>query len=136
MQKQKQTKSNLGKTPGRYKEGEQGKGSTLADGPAISPTATRQGRHRQPRLRAGRPLGVDLNSADDAEVPRTPIPGRRPDSPPGTNLRTSEEDRLASSGWKLLEDLGAKKMEAPRGDTVVKGVSPCPPALQKVGDRT
>ena len=48
----------------------------------------------------------------------------------------SEEDNLASSDWKFLEDLGAKKMEALRGDTVGKGVSPCPPAPQKVGDRT
>ena len=76
------------------------------------------------------------NPADDAEVPGTRTPGRRPGSPPGSSLRTSEEDKLASSGWKLLEDLGAKKMEAPRGDTVGKGVSLCPPALQKVGDLT
>ena len=64
------------------------------------------------------------------------MPGRRPGSSPGTNLQTLEEDRLASPGWKLLEDLGAKKMEAPRGDRDGKGVSLCPPALQKVGDRT
>ena len=62
--------------------------------------------------------------------------GRRPGSSPGTNLRTREEDRFASPGWKLLEDLGAKKMEAPRGDRDRKGVSLCPPALQKVGDCT
>ena len=55
---------------------------------------------------------------------------------PEIQLRTSEEDRLASSGWNILEDLGAKKTEAPRGDTVGKGVNLCPPALQKVGDRT
>ena len=35
-----------------------------------------------------------------------------------------------------LEDLGTKKTEAPRGDTVGKGVSLCPSAMQKVGDRT
>ena len=64
------------------------------------------------------------------------MPGRRPGSSPGSKLRTREEDRLASSGWKLLEVLGAKKMEAPRGDRVGKGVSLCPPALQKVGDCT
>ena len=62
--------------------------------------------------------------------------GRMPGSPPGSNLHTSEEDRLANSGWKLLQDLGAKKREAPLGDTVGKGVGLCPPALQKVGDRT
>ena len=119
-----------------HQEGEQGKGSTLADGAPICPTATRQGRHRHPRLRAGWPSEVTLNPADDAEVPGTRTPGRRPGSPPGSNLRTSEEDKLASSGWKLLEDLGAKKTEAPRGDMVGKGVSLCPPALQKVGDFT
>ena len=67
---------------------------------------------------------VTLNPADDAEVPGTRTPGRRPGSPPGCSLCTTEEDKLASSGWNLLEDLGAKKMEAPRGDTVGKGVSP------------
>ena len=64
------------------------------------------------------------------------MPGRRPGSSLGSNFRTREEDRLASPGWKLLEDLGAKKTEPPRGDRDRKGVSPCPPALQKVGDRT
>ena len=79
---------------------------------------------------------MPLNPADDAEVLGTRMPGRRPGSPPGSSLRTSEEDKLASFCWKLLEDLGAKKMEAPRGDTVGKGVSLCSPALQKVGDHT
>ena len=119
-----------------HQEGEQGKDLRLADGPPICPTATRQGRHRQPRLGAGWPSGVTLNPADDAEAPGTRTPGRRPRSPPGSSLRTGEEDKLASPYWKLLEDLGTKKMEAPRGDTVGKGVSPCPPALQKVDDRT
>ena len=80
--------------------------------------------------------GPPFNPADDAEVPGTRTPGRRPVSPPGSNLRTGKEDKLGSSCWKLLEDLGAKKTEAPRGDTVGKGVNLCPPALQKVGDRT
>ena len=47
-----------------------------------------------------------------------------------------DEDKLASPCWKLLEDLGTKKMEAPCGDTVGKGVNLCPPVCQKVGDRT
>ena len=64
------------------------------------------------------------------------MPDRRPGSSPRHNLRTREEDRLASPGWKLLEDLDAKKTEAPWGDRARKGVSLCPPALQKVGDRT
>ena len=54
-------------------------------------------------------------AAEDVEVPGTPTPGRRPGSPPETNLHTREEDKLASPGWKLPEDLGAKKMEAPWG---------------------
>ena len=78
------------------------------------------------------PPGPPFHPADDAEVSGTRTPGRRPGSPPGSSLRTGEEDKLASSDWKLLEDLGAKKMEASRGDTVGKGVSLCPPALQKV----
>ena len=83
----------------------------------------------------GSPSGVTLNPADDAEVPGTRTPGRRPGSPLGSSLRKSEEDKIAISVWKFLEDLGAKKMEVPRGDTVGKGVSLCPPALQKMGDR-
>ena len=75
--------------------------------------------------------GAPLNPEEDVEVPGTPTPGRRPGAPPGTNLHTREEDELASPGWKLLEDLGAKKTEAPRGDRDGKGVNPCPPALQK-----
>ena len=76
-------------------------------------------------------LRSPLNPEEDMEVPRTPTPGRRPGSPPGTNLHTREEDEPASSDWKLPEDLGAKKMEAPRR----KAVSLCPPSLEKVGDR-
>ena len=34
---------------------------------------------------------------------------------PGSQPPTREEDELARHGWKLPEDLGAKKMEAPRG---------------------
>ena len=34
---------------------------------------------------------------------------------PESQPPTREEDKLASPGWKLPEDLGAKKMEAPRG---------------------
>ena len=104
--------------------------------PPICPTATRQGRHQQSRLGTGWPSRVTLNPADDAEVPGTRTPGRRLGSPPGSSLHTSEEDKLASSGWKLLEDLGTKKTKAPRRDMVGKGVSPYPPALQKVGEPT
>ena len=77
-----------------------------------------------------------------------PPPGEQRGGPESPNARQEaklapgfpppygEEDKLASSCWKLLEDLGAKKMEALSGDTVGKGVSLFPSALQKVGDRT
>ena len=79
--------------------------------------------HPQPGKRRGCP--GDPDARQEARL-----------TPPGSNLRTGEEDKLASSCWKLLEDLGVKKMETPRGDTVGKGVSLCSPALQKVGDCT
>ena len=60
----------------------------------------------------GTPWGT-LNPAEDMVVPGTPTPGRRPGSPPGTNLHTREEDKFASPGWKPPKNLGAKKMEAP-----------------------
>ena len=51
-------------------------------------------------------------------------------------LRTRKEDKLASSDWKLLEDLGAKNMEEPKEGGGGKAVSPCPLSLQKVGGLT
>ena len=51
-------------------------------------------------------------------------------------LWARDEDKLASPGWKLLEDLGAKKMEAPKGGRGGKAVSLCPPSLEKVRDLT
>ena len=119
-----------------HQEGTQGQGTRLADGPPICPTATRQGRHRQPRLRAGEPSGVTPNPSDDTEVPGTRTLDRRPGSPLGSSLCTSEEDKFAISGWKLLEDLGAKKMEAPKGGKGGKAVSLYPPSLEKVGGHT
>ena len=112
-----------------HQGGTQGQGTRLADGPPICPTASRWTRHRQPRRRTGGPSGA-------------PQPGRRhgglgdPDArqearlTPGSQPPTREEDKLASPGWKLLEDLGAK------GGRDGKAVSLCPPSLEKVGDRT
>ena len=91
--------------------------------------------------------GIDNHDSVLGNLPGSPQPGRRHGGlgdldarqearlTPGSNLRARKEDKLASSGWKLLEDLGAKKTEAPRGDTVCKGVSLCPSAQQKVDDR-
>ena len=55
------------------------------------------------------------------------MPDRRPGLSPGAYLRTREEDKLASPSWKLLEDLGAKKMEAQKGGRGRKAVSLYPP---------
>ena len=69
-----------------------------------------------------------LDPEASMEVPGTSTPGRRPGSPPGTDLHTREEDELASLGWKLPEDLGAKKMDAPWGRGTEKlSVSVRPP---------
>ena len=119
-----------------HQGGEQGKDSRPADGPPHLPHGNRTRTASTTTTKDRMAFRGHPQPGDDAEVPGTRTPGRRPGSPPGSSLRTGEEDKLASSFWKLLEDLGAKKMEAPRGDTVGKGVSLCPPALQKVGDRT
>ena len=42
-----------------------------------------------------------------------------------------EEDELASSGWKLPEDLGAKKMEAPWGAGTEKLSVPVRPPMKR-----
>ena len=76
----------------------------------------------------GDPPGSPFNPEEDMEVPGTPTPDRRPGSPPGANLHMRKEDELASPGWKLPEDLGAKKMEAPWGTGTEKlSVSVRPP---------
>ena len=92
--------------------------------------------------------GIDNQGKGPGDPPGPPGPGRRHGGlgdpgtwqeaslTPGNQPPARKEDKLASPGWKLLEDLGAKMMEAPRGDTVGKGVILCPPARQKVGDRT
>ena len=48
------------------------------------------------------------------------MPGRRQGSSPGAHLRTREEVKLASLGWKLPEDLVAKKTEALWGTEMEK----------------
>ena len=110
-----------------HQGGTQGQGTRLADGPPICPTASRRTRHRQPRQRTRGPLGP-------------PQPGSRHGGPgdpgarqearltPGNQPPARDEDKLANPGWKLLEDLGAKKMEAPRGAEAEKlPASVCPP---------
>ena len=91
-----------------------GQGTRLADGPPSAPRRPDEHGIDNQGKGPGDPLGP-LNPKADTEVPGTLAPGRRPGSPPGTNLHTCEEDELASPGWKPPEDLGAKKMEAPWG---------------------
>ena len=52
---------------------------------------------------------------------------------PGFPHPYDEEDKFASFCWKLLEDLGTKKMKEQRGDMDGGGVSPCPPRFRKGG---
>ena len=80
--------------------------------------------------------GID----NQGKGPGDPRPGSRHGGPgdpdarqearltPGNQPPTREEDKLASPGWNLLEDLGTKKMEAPRGAEAEKlSVSVRPP---------
>ena len=95
-------------------------------------------RHSRPRHKTGRwsppsgprrpdEHGIDNQGKGPGDPPRPPRPGRRHGGPgdpgarqearltPGNQPPAREEDKLTSPGWKLLEDLGAKKMEALRG---------------------
>ena len=109
-------------------------------------------RHSRPRHKTGRwaphlPHGVRTNTASTTKAKdrgtlrgpstqkqtwRSGVPSARQEDrlTPGNQPPTREEDKLASPGWKLLEDLGAK------GGRGGKAVRLCPPALEKVGDRT
>ena len=90
----------------------QGQGTRLADGPP--PSAPRRPNEH----------GIDNQGKGPGDPPGPPRPGSRHGGPgdpaarqearltPGNQPPAREEDKLASPGWKLLEDLGAKKMEA------------------------
>ena len=97
-----------------HQGGTQGQGTRLADGPPICPATSRRTRHRQPRPRTGGPPGAPSTRKKTrrSRGPRRPARGQ---AHPREPTSTREEDEPASSGWKLPEDLGAKKMEAPRG---------------------
>ena len=84
--------------------------------------------------------GIDDQGKGPGDPPGPPRPGSGHGGPgdldarqearfiPGNQHPACEEDRLASPVWKLLEDLGAKKMEAPRGaETEKLSVSVRPP---------
>ena len=119
-----------------HQGGTQGQDTRLADGP---PPSARQ----RPDAR-----GIDNHGKRPGDPPGTFRPGRRHGGPgdldarqesrliPGNQPPACEEDKLASHGWKLLEDLGAKKMEAPKGGGGRKAVSLCPPSFEKVGGLT
>ena len=86
--------------------------------------------------------GIDNQGKGLGDPPGPPQPGRRHGGPgdpgaqqearltPGSQPPTCEEDKLASPGWKLPEDLGTK------GSRDGKVVSLYPPSLEKLGDRT
>ena len=92
--------------------------------------------------------GIDNQGKGPGDPPGPPQPGSRHGGPgdpdaqqearltPGNQPPVRQEDKLASPGWKLLEDLGTKKMETPKGGRGGKAVSLCPPSLEKVGGRT
>ena len=93
-----------------HQRGTQGQGTKLAYGPPHLPRGNQANVASTTTTKDRGILRAPLNPKEDVEVPGTPL-----GSPPGTNLHTCEEDELASPGWKLPEDLGAKKMEAPWG---------------------
>ena len=91
----------------------------------ICPAATRRTRHRQPRQRTGGPPGPPSTRKKTwrSRGPRRPAGGQAHSREP-TSTRTEK----MSPGWKLPEDLGAKKMEAPWGAGTEKlSVSVRPP---------
>ena len=118
-------------------------------GPPLGPPR----RHSRPRHKTGRwaphlPHGdhtttASITTAKDRGTPLPwgpPQPGRIRGGPGDPDTRQEarltpenqppvrEEDKLASPAWKLLEDLGAKKMEAPWGAGMEKmSVSVHPP---------
>ena len=115
-----------------HQEGTQGQGSRLADGPPICPKAPRRIRHRQPRQETRGPFGAP-STRKQAWRSRGPNARQEARLIPGNQPPARDKDKLASPGWKLLEDLGARKMEAPKGGRGGKAVSLCPPSLEKVG---
>ena len=118
-----------------HQEGTQGQGTRLEDWPPSAP--------RRPYA-----CGIDKQSRESGDPPGPPRPESRRGGPgdtdarqearliPGNQPPVRDEDKLASPGWKLVEDLGAKKMEAAKGGRGRKVVSLCPPSLQKVGGLT
>ena len=92
--------------------------------------------------------GIDNQGKRPGDPPGPPRPRSRRRGPGDPDARQEarltagnqppvcEEDKLASPCCKLLEDLGAKNMEAPKGGRGGKAVSLCPPSLEKVGGLT
>ena len=92
--------------------------------------------------------GIDNQGKGPGDPPGPPRPGRRHGGLedldtrqearliPGNQPLVRKEDKLAIPDCKLLEDLAANKMEAPKGGRGGKVVSLCPPSLEKVGGLT
>ena len=87
--------------------------------------------------------GIEKQGKRPGDPPGPPRPGSKHGGPgdldtrqearlvPGDQPPTREEDKLASSGWKLLEDLCAMKLEAPKEGGGGKAVSPFPLSLKR-----
>ena len=90
--------------------------------------------------------GIDKQGKGPGDPLGPPRPGSKHGGPgdsdarqearliPGNEPPVRKEDKLASPGWKLLEDLGAKKMEAPKGGQRRKSCQPLS-ALPRKGGR-
>ena len=118
-----------------HQGGTQGQDTRLADAPPHLPHGVPT--HAASTTKAKDPgtLRGPLDPEAGMEVPgpRRPAGGQ---ARPGNQPPVRKEDKLASPGWRLLEDLGAKKMEAPKGGGGRNAVSLCPPSLEKVGGLT
>ena len=118
-----------------HQGGAQGQGTRLADAPPHPPHGVPM--HAASTTKAkdtGSLRGpLELEAGMAVPGPRRPAGGQ---AHPGNQPPVRKEDKLASPGWKLLEDLGVKMMEAPKGDRGGKAVSLCPPSLEKVGGLT
>ena len=70
-----------------HQGGTQGQGTRLADGPPHLPHGIQMDTTSTTKAKDWGTLRGPLNPEEDIDVPGTPPPGRRPGSPPGTNLQ-------------------------------------------------
>ena len=106
----------------------QGQGTRLADGPPHLPHGVRTNTASTTKAKdRGTPRGPPQSGSRHGG-PGDPGAWQEARLTPGNQPPERDEDKLASPGWKLVEDLGAKKMEAPREAGMKKlSVPICPP---------